>query len=93
MEPDLELVECFSGANRCVITGACRLQHVLAGALNAARPAAPARRTPRERSSPAAGPSAAAMQAGYGSGSSFDWPARPVGGVIGPSPALTRIPP
>jgi Rrf2 family transcriptional regulator, nitric oxide-sensitive transcriptional repressor len=33
MEPDLELVECFSDANRCVITRACRLQHVLADGL------------------------------------------------------------
>jgi len=33
MEPDLELVECFSDTNRCVITRACRLQHVLADGL------------------------------------------------------------
>jgi Rrf2 family transcriptional regulator, nitric oxide-sensitive transcriptional repressor len=35
MEPDLELVECFSADNRCVITRACRLQHVLADGLEA----------------------------------------------------------
>lgn len=35
MEPDLDLVECFSDANRCVITGDCRLQHVLSDGLKA----------------------------------------------------------
>jgi Rrf2 family nitric oxide-sensitive transcriptional repressor len=35
-EPDFGMVECFRGEeNRCVITGACGLQHVLAEALRA----------------------------------------------------------
>jgi len=33
MEPDFELVECFSSDNRCVITRACRLQEVLSAGL------------------------------------------------------------
>ncbi len=34
-EQDMALVECFSADNRCVITPACRLKHVLAEALDA----------------------------------------------------------
>ncbi|BDB29694.1 HTH-type transcriptional regulator NsrR [Cupriavidus sp. TA19] len=35
-EPDFRLVECFaSEGNRCIITGACGLRHVLASALAA----------------------------------------------------------
>lgn len=35
MEPDLEIVECFGGEDRCVITRSCRLQGVLVEALQA----------------------------------------------------------
>jgi Rrf2 family nitric oxide-sensitive transcriptional repressor len=35
MEPDFELVECFSSEGRCVITRACKLQHLLADGLAA----------------------------------------------------------
>lgn len=34
-ENDLDLVECFSDGNRCVITSACRLKSILGEALNA----------------------------------------------------------
>ncbi|MFW6345123.1 MAG: RrF2 family transcriptional regulator [Halomonas sp.] len=34
-ERDLDLVECFSNDNECVITPACRLKHVLKEALEA----------------------------------------------------------
>lgn len=34
-ENDLDLVECFSEGNQCVITPACQLKHMLAEALNA----------------------------------------------------------
>ncbi|MBA1146832.1 Rrf2 family transcriptional regulator [Ectothiorhodospiraceae bacterium WFHF3C12] len=34
-ENDLDLVECFSDGNRCVITPACRLKSILGEALNA----------------------------------------------------------
>jgi len=33
MEPDLFIVECFSGASTCALTGACRLTGVMDGAL------------------------------------------------------------
>lgn len=34
-EPDMNLVECFSSGNQCVISGCCRLPAVLRSALNA----------------------------------------------------------
>lgn len=34
-ENDLDLVECFSDGNQCVITSACRLKSILGEALNA----------------------------------------------------------
>lgn len=34
-ENDLDLVECFSEGNQCVITPACQLKHIIAEALNA----------------------------------------------------------
>lgn len=33
LEPDFDLVECFSSGNTCVLTGDCRLTRVLDGAL------------------------------------------------------------
>ncbi|MBU2532770.1 MAG: Rrf2 family transcriptional regulator [Alphaproteobacteria bacterium] len=33
-EPDMNLVECFSGGNQCVISGCCRLPAVLQHAIN-----------------------------------------------------------
>lgn len=35
VEPDFDLVECFSTGNSCVLTGRCRLTQVLSGALDA----------------------------------------------------------
>lgn len=35
MEPDFNLVECFSTGNSCMLTGYCRLTHTLSGALDA----------------------------------------------------------
>lgn len=35
MEPDFNLVECFSTGNSCMLTGHCRLTHTLSGALDA----------------------------------------------------------
>jgi Rrf2 family transcriptional regulator, nitric oxide-sensitive transcriptional repressor len=32
VEPDFALVECFSGANKCGLTGRCRLSGIVAGA-------------------------------------------------------------
>ncbi len=33
IEPDFAVVECFSESNRCILTGNCRLAHLLGGAL------------------------------------------------------------